>query len=314
VTPRSTPAPRGSSPSVKPPQRNSRRPAAESHDAASPEPPPARSNAESVKPAPRSASSGPRFPRLSRAVTAAKVALGAAIVIGASAGVAWGAKRYVTTSPRFAVKTITVEGNARLSPQDVAREAGLSVDSNVFAVDLDAAARALEADPWIKTAKVTRKLPGTLVVVVTEHEPAAVVAIDDKLFLASRNGEFFKEASAEDPLDLPVLTGISGAEVARDREGVERSVVRALDVVDEVQKTTLAQRYPVEEVHLEADGTLSLVVGTDGIALHLGRPPFRGKLEQAERVFSELEKRKAQPSIVFLDNDNSPERVVVRMR
>ncbi len=312
MTPRSERPSRGSNPSVAPPQRNSRRPPPESNDAASPEPPPARSTAESVKPAPRP--SGPRFPRLGRALTAAKVALGAVIVIGASAGVAWGAKRYVTTSPRFAVKTITVEGNARLSPQDVAREGGLEVDSNVFAVDLDAAARAIEADPWVKTAKITRKLPGSLLVVVTEHEPAAVVAIDDKLFLASRSGEFFKEASAEDPLDLPVLTGISGAEVARDRVGVERSVVRALDVVDELQKTSLAQRYPVEEVHLEADGTLSLVVGTDGIAIHLGRPPFRGKLEQAERVFAELEKRKAQPSIVFLDNDNSPERVVVRMR
>jgi cell division protein FtsQ len=48
--------------------------------------------------------------------------------------------------------------------------------------------------------------------------------------------------------------------------------------------------------------------------LHLGAPPYRGKLEQAERVFAELSQRKTEPSIVFLDNEASPERVVIRMR
>jgi cell division protein FtsQ len=291
--------------------RNSRRPP-EPNEASSPEPPLVR-GAESVRP-PKEPRTGPRFPRLARVGVALKLALGAAIVIGASAGVAWGAKRYVTTSPRFAIKTVAVEGNVRRTPQDLAREGNIVVGDNVFALDLDQAAREIEKDPWVKSAKVTRKLPGSVVVAITEHEPAALVSIEDKLFLASRDGDVFKEAAPEDPMDLPLVTGVDAADVARDREGVEKSIVKALDVVDEVQKSQIASRYPVEEVHLESDGTLVVIVGRDAIALHLGRAPFRGKLEQAERVFAELEKRKAEPSIVFLDNENSPERVVVRMR
>jgi len=255
-----------------------------------------------------------RSPRVRTAVSGVKVALGIAIVASASLGVAWGAKRYMTTSPRFAIKTVAVDGNLRLTPQDVARRGSIAVGENVFSLDLDGARRAIEEDPWVKTATVARKLPGSVMVTVTEHEPVALVAIEDKLFLASREGDVFKEAMPDDPLDLPVITGIDAQEVQADRAGVKKSVLRALDVVDDLGKTSIAKRYPLQEVHLVEDGTVEIIVGRDGIAIHLGVAPYRGKLEQAERVFAELGKRKTEPTIVFLDNENSPERVVVRLR
>jgi cell division protein FtsQ len=255
-----------------------------------------------------------RSPRVKKAVSGAKVVAGVAIVVSASLGVAWGAKRYMTTSPRFSIKSVVVEGNQRLTPQDVARRGEIVVGENVFSLDLEGARRAIQEDPWVKSASVTRKLPGSVMVTVVEHEPVALVAIDDKLFLASREGDVFKEALPDDPLDLPVITGIDVKEVQSDRAGVQKSVLRALDVVEDLQKTTIATRYPLQEVHLVEDGTIELVVGRDAIAIHLGLAPFRGKLEQAERVFAELGKRKTEPTIMFLDNESSPDRIVVRLR
>jgi cell division protein FtsQ len=62
------------------------------------------------------------------------------------------------------------------------------------------------------------------------------------------------------------------------------------------------------------DGTFALVVGRAGIQLVLGAPPFRRKLEQAVRVVAELDRRGAKASAIMLDNDQRPDRVVVRMR
>lgn len=285
-------------------------------DAESPKPPVARGS--SVKPAPDKNGADAKPSALKRRVRAAgtvlKTALGIAAVVGASVGVAWGAKRYMMTSPRFNVKTVAIEGNTRLSPEEVARTGGIAIGDNVFALDLDDARRKVEADPWVKSALVTRKLPGSVVVKVVEHEPAAVVAIGDRLFLASRAGEVFKEVASEDPLDFPVITGLEPEAAGKDREGTEKRVVRALDLLDEIAKTTLATRYPVQEVHLDVDGSVQVVVGRQAIAIALGHPPYKGKLEQADRVFAELTKRKAEAEIVFLDNEASPERVVVRMR
>ena len=302
--------------------RNVRRPtASDSATADSPDPPVVGVGRATTAPPPdREAASSERpgflarSPRAKKAISGAKVALGIAIVVSASLGVAWGAKRYMTTSPRFAIKTVAVDGNQRLTPQDVARRGSIVVGENVFSLDLEGARRAIQEDPWVKSASVTRKLPGNVMVTVVEHEPVALVAIDEKLFLASRDGDVFKEALADDPLDLPVITGIDVKEGQSDREGVQKSVLRALDVVDDLGKTTIAARYPLQEVHLVEDGTIELVVGRDAISIHLGLAPYRGKLEQAERVFAELGKRKTEPTIVFLDNESSPDRVVVRVR
>lgn len=300
-----------------PPRNLRREPPAE---ADSPEPPLVGKVAPSKTSRPPAASKPPkaplseRFPRLLKAVTGVKVLVGLAIVVGASGGVAWGAKQYMTTSPRFSIKNVQIDGAGRKTPQEIADLGELRLGENVFGVDLDAARRKIEADPWVDSATVTRKLPGSVFVTVVEHEPAALVAIDDKMFLASAAGEVFKELAPEDPVDLPVVTGIQAKDVAKDREGVKKDVQRALDVAAEVDKTALAKRYPLQEIHLVEDGTIEIVVGSDGIAVHLGAPPYRGKLEQAERVFDELAKRKTEPSIVFLDNDSSPDRVVVRMR
>lgn len=239
---------------------------------------------------------------------------GVAIVLTASIGVAWGARRYIVSSPRFAIRTVAVDGNHRRTPQQIAAAGAISVGANVFALDLKQAGARITQDPWVEKATVTRKLPSTISVTVVEREPAALVAIGGDLYLATRDGDLFKKLGAEDPVDLPVITGIPAAQVQSDRKGVIIAVRRALDVADEADRTGIAKRYPLEELHLEKDGSLVVTIGREAISLSLGHPPYRDKMEEASRILNELARRKANASVIFLDNDAHPERVVVRLR
>ena len=92
------------------------------------------------------------------------------------------------------------------------------------------------------------------------------------------------------------------------------AVKRALDVADDAERSGLAKRYPIQELHLEKDGSLVVTIGKEAVALHLGMPPYRDKIEEASRVLFEVSRRKASAAVVFLDNSAHPERVVVRMR
>jgi cell division protein FtsQ len=76
----------------------------------------------------------------------------------------------------------------------------------------------------------------------------------------------------------------------------------------------VTRRYPLQELHLEKDGSLVATVGREAIALSLGQPPYRDKIEESARILTEVARRKANASVIFLDNDAHPERVVVRMR
>ena len=75
----------------------------------------------------------------------------------------------------FRARTIRVEGNVHLRDADVLRIAGIDDQTNVVHLDTDLAVRALTADPWIRSASVTRELPSTVVIRIEERIPVATV-------------------------------------------------------------------------------------------------------------------------------------------
>lgn len=239
---------------------------------------------------------------------------GVMVVLAASIAVAWGARRYVTTSPRFSVRTITVAGTQRRTAEQVATLAGTAIGKNIFSVDPKVAEAGILADAWIERAKVTRTLPGTIEISIAEREAHAICAIGGELYLVTRDGDLFKKADADDPIDLPVITGVLPQQVAKDRAGVILDNKRLLDVADDLGKVGVARRYPIQEMHRSTDGSLVVTIGKEAILLHFGHPPYRAKIEQASRVLNEVARRKASASVIFLDNDAHPERVVVRMK
>jgi cell division protein FtsQ len=239
---------------------------------------------------------------------------GVIVVISASVLVAWGLRRYLRSSPRFAIKTVMVDGNQRRTAHQITKRAGIEVDGNIFALDLQAAESLVEADEWVEAVEIHRDLPSGIRIDVTEREVRAIAIVDGKLVLIDAKGELFKRMRTGDPSDLPVVTGLDPQGIANDRAGVTKRLRRVLDLLADLERVGIARRYPIQEIHLEPDDSIVVTVGTDGIALAMGLPPYRSKVEKADRILVEVSRRKAKPGVVFLDDEAHPERVVVRMR
>ena len=258
----------------------------------------------------------------SRAMRIARGVIGFVMVLGIGGTVAWGARHYVKTSPRFAVSEIVTTGAKRRSPDELASIAGIAKGQNVFSTDLDRARARLMADPWVSEATLARQLPGTIFLRVVEREAGGIVATNDgsvkaaggETYVVTREGAIIKRLETGDPTDLPIVTGVVLQQLLDDRDGATRTVRRALDLAADYEHSPLASRSPLEEVHVEANGEMTLVIGKNSVALHMGSPPYRRKLEQAVRVVAELDRRGAKPDSIMLDNEARPDRVVVRMR
>lgn len=243
-----------------------------------------------------------------------KLASGVAVVIAASLAVAWGAHRYALTTPRFAIHQIDVRGGRRLDSTQVARLAGVRPGENIFALDTALAEKRLLEDPWVEQVKITRQLPTTLRVELVEREAGAVASIGGELYLVTRAGEPFKALEPGDPFDLPVITGLSAANLARDRAREIERIARALDVLKNYDRVPMSRVHAAEEVHLADGGDVTLTVGKAAIVLALGQGPWHKKLTMAAEIVGRLAAKGRTPGIVFLDNDARPDRVVVRMR
>lgn len=112
--------------------------------------------------------------------------------------------RVAFTSPRLRLREVKVSGTQRLSPTDVERAGHVPLGQNVFRCNLVRVSDQLRTDPIIKDAVVTRELPGTLRVAVTERIPAIQIMAGADRFDADQDGFVFQRAGAL-KRDLPLL-------------------------------------------------------------------------------------------------------------
>lgn len=236
-------------------------------------------------------------------------------LLGASmTGVVIAANRFLTTTSRFSVVKIEAEGSRRFGEEQLLLLAGAKRGDNLFALDLDKMEERLTENPWIASAKLTRHLPDTVQIVVTEHVAAALAIIDQELYMVTRSGQPITPVGEGEVPDLPVISGVTADDVRTDRARALERIAGGIEIVERYERMPIAKVYGVQEVHLGAEGDVTVIVGESGISLVLGVGPIKPKLLMAARIIGKVKERGQTPSIVFLDNQAHPERVVVRMR
>jgi cell division protein FtsQ len=80
----------------------------------------------------------------------------------------------ISRSAIFSLQHLEVSGNRHLSEAEIARLAGLSGSTNVLWFSTGTARDRLLRDPWIASASLSRSLPSSVVVRLSERRPVAV--------------------------------------------------------------------------------------------------------------------------------------------
>jgi cell division protein FtsQ len=242
--------------------------------------------------------------------------LRAALLASVTAGAVAGGRlleQYVRKAPAFATKEVRVSGISRLTHDEVLAAAGLALGKNVFDVSPEQARARLQHNPWVAEVHVTRKLPGTYVIELTEQQPALVLQLES-LYLVSEEGSVLKPLSPADKVDLPLMTGVDPAEFRRDLGFRSSLLVNAVALLHDYRDVGLWRREALSEIHVEPGHGLSLYVGEQPMLVRLGERPYRKKLRRLRQILDELKGDAARPAYVYLDNVRRADRVAVRLR
>lgn len=116
-----------------------------------------------------------------------------------------------TTAAGFTVKDVAVTGNTHLPRAAILKVAGVRRGVPVFTVDLDAAHERLRTLSWVKEARLSRRLPGTILVEVEERAPFALWQVNKKISLIDAEGVVLATRGLARYEDLPLVVG-EGAE------------------------------------------------------------------------------------------------------
>ena len=205
----------------------------------------------------------------------ANVAIGGVLVVAAGfaahfGGVtAWAHEEWAGVVARagFQVKRVEVVGANRIDYLKVYDIALSQQNRSMAAVDLEGVRSDLLKYGWIKDARVSRRLPETLVIDVVERAPAAVWQHNRRLSLIDDNGVVLESVTTATMPDLPLLIG-PGAN-RRSRE------LAALLENSQSLKPLLAGATWVGnrrwDLRFDSGETLSLPAGEDAAKVALAR-------------------------------------------
>lgn len=137
----------------------------------------------------------------------------------------------------FRSEEITVEGAEHYSAQDVIAASGMALGENLFLCDKRAGEEKIENElPYVEEAKISIKIPGTMVITVTESQPAFLFENNGEYIIVSSHGKVLdKVTGSVDKYDAPLVIGctIKSAELAQEIKFKESGVLSILESVAE---------------------------------------------------------------------------------
>jgi len=221
------------------------------------------------------------------------VALGYAL---GERGWQWLREHAFYSNQAFALNTIEVQTDGWISPDQVRQWAGVKLGDNLLAIDLDRIKRDLELIPQVEQAVVERVLPHLLRLQVTEREPIAQVQglqpdergslVPAVLYLDAQGVAIPPLAQTQPhPLvsqalaALPVIRGVSSAELRAGQPTQHPAARTALRLVTELERSPLANLVELRAVELSSPGVLvattsqgaEVTLGTDDLEQQLRR-------------------------------------------
>lgn len=107
----------------------------------------------------------------------------------------------------FRVAEVTVTGRARAPQGEILARLGIRRGMPVFAVDLAAARESLKGIAWVRDAAVSRRLPDTIAVTITERVPAALWRDKGAFYLVDAEGVVLSAADRAAWPKLPLVLG-----------------------------------------------------------------------------------------------------------
>ncbi len=194
------------------------------------------------------------------------------------------------------VTNVVIEGRAN-TPEPLLRAAlGVSPGDPILGFSVAAARARVESLSWVASAAVERRLPGTVVVALTERRPYAIWQREGRFVLIDRQGQMVEGEDVAHFRDLPLVVG-AGAPA------------RAEALLDALAKHPKLATHVVAAVRVaERRWNLHLASGTDVLLPEDHEAAALDRLESFEAAHGLLE-RPLQTVDLRL-----PDRLVLRPR
>ncbi len=230
-----------------------------------------------------------------------RVLIPLAILVGC-AGTALGVREayaYALATERLALWNVQIHGIGRTSEDALIRLGGLTLGTNLLALDTESLERALESHPWVARATVRRDFPHRLDIVVTERVAVALLSLGE-LYIVDASGEPFQRLTSEERIDVPLITGIDRKLFVDKRSDFAEAIRPAIALILAYNASPASQDARLSEVVVRANGLSALT--EKGEQIDFQPTGFAKPLERLVAVRLALRTRGLVGQVIRLNN------------
>lgn len=220
------------------------------------------------------------------------------VVIAVCCVLGWQAYRVIIRAEMFQVAGVDVTGVARLTEADLKDIVGPFKGKNIFQVDLDGAISRARANAWVKEAKIYRRLPNRISMVVTERVPRVVLDSGGARYLMDDTGVVIERIAKEsaDAWPLPVVA-IRSERIRPGDQITSEEMREAYELLDEI---AARGGWRPAEITIKAGSQESLVVVYGGQEFRIGSGNYPEKLRRLSEIVTDVNQRGLEIAYVDL--------------
>lgn len=179
----------------------------------------------------------------------------------------------------FELRSVDVQGSLHLDKEALGHLVRRTVPSNILSINLDHVREIVETETWVRRATVRRKLPGRLLIYVTERKPEAVAAIDGALYVVDKEGVTLDSfGAAYRQLDGPIVKGLHNSARENAVEANRRRMQLYLEVIADLAGPP-NRLDSISEIDVTQPSRVAVVPKEEPVPVFLGSGRFRARYE-----------------------------------
>jgi cell division protein FtsQ len=173
----------------------------------------------------------------------------------------------------FKIDTITIKGNSIYSNSEITAVLPIEQNNNLLLCDIDSAEKELEESlPYVYKAEITRKLPTTIIVNITETQTIYAVKNEDKTYtLLDENFKVLETNSTKKPEGSIVIKKLTltsanvGKTAGFEKEQIQKDLsamtaqIKSMSLQDEI---TSIYSVDINNNYMVYDGRIIYKFGT----------------------------------------------------
>ncbi len=207
----------------------------------------------------------------------------------------------LTQCDYFKAKHIIIQGDSRLTPEQIMEIAKINHNTNILSVNIPTIEKRLRAYPWIAEAEVYREVTErSIIIFIKEHQALGVIDFG-RLFVFDDQGEIFKVANSDEAARFPVVSGVdcSDWKSSGPPSQVFTSVMELLNMGK--NKTEVVTNNMIKAIEVDREVGVTLKIDAPVPTVKLGYGNYRTKYDRLEKILTYIKEHEDVPAMDALD-------------